>query len=248
MISAVSRLYRTIFCRGGYGVHSPFAFDLITNVMEERGMYYCYEMLDHLRLQLQRGNGKIECGDKELTVKQAMRKYCFSTGGYKLLFRLANRFRPEKILIAGSGLGLTPLAIAAYSKNVDCMVLEPEPSIAMIARNMIKKYAHSSISVYEHNGSESELSELKPFDFIIWGKNGLSAAGFSLEVFEKMLRYVTDESVMVISGINASRADKRIWETLCAHNRVSMTFDLYSFGIVFFTPKLNRKTYKCIPL
>ncbi|MDR0699085.1 MAG: hypothetical protein LBG28_07720 [Tannerella sp.] len=248
MISAIGRFYRAIFCRGGYGVHSPFAFDLITNVIEERCMYYCYEMLDNLRLQLRRENCKIECGDKALTVKRAMRKFCFSTGGYKLLFRLANRFRPGKILIVGSGLGFTPLYVTAYSKGVDCIVFEPEPSIAIIARNMIKKYAHSSISVYDNNCSESDLSELKQFDFIVWGKNRPFAADFTLEVFENMLRHITDESVMVIYGINESRADKRIWEKLCAHTRVSVTFDVYSFGIVFFTPKLNRKTYKCVPL
>ncbi|MDR2774525.1 MAG: hypothetical protein LBC19_07265 [Tannerella sp.] len=248
MISAINRLYRTTFYRGGYGVHSPFAFDLITNVIEERRMYYCYEMLDNLRLQLRRENCKIECGDKALTVKRAMRKFCFSAGGYKLLFRLANRFRPGKILIVGSGLGLTPLYATAYSKGVDCIVFEPEPSIAIIARNMIKKYAHSSISVYDNNGSESDMSELEQFDFIVWGKNRPFAADFTFEAFENMLRHITDESVMIISGINESHANKRIWEKLCAHTRVSATFDVYSFGIVFFTPRLNRKTYKCIPL
>jgi hypothetical protein len=248
MISAVRRLYRTIFCRGGYGVHSPFAFDLITNVIEERCMYYCYEILDNLCLQLQQDSYRIKCGDKELTVKQAMRKFCFSTGGYKLLFRLANRFHPGKILIVGSGLGLTPLYVAAYSKNVDCIVFEQEPSIAIIARNMIGKYARSSISVYDNVYGGSDLPELGNFDFIVWGENKPFAAGFSLEVFEDMLRHVTDKSVMVISGINESRTDKRIWKKLCAHPRVSVTFDLYSFGIVFFTHKLNRKRYKCIPL
>ena len=32
--------------RCGYGVHSPFAFDFLTNVVYERGVYYAYSDLD----------------------------------------------------------------------------------------------------------------------------------------------------------------------------------------------------------
>jgi hypothetical protein len=234
-----------IFCRGGYGVHSPFAFDLITNVIEERHLYYCYEMLDSLRLQLRQENRKIKCGNKELTVRQAMRRLCFSAGGYRLLFRLANRFHPGKILVAGSGLGLTPLYVTACLKGADCIVFEPEPALAVIARNMIEKYARSSIQVYS---GKPDMSELKDSDLIVWGKEISFAATFSPEAFEKMLRLAAEKSIMIVSGINESRADKQAWKKLCSHPRVSVTFDLYSFGIVFFTPKLNRRTYKCIPL
>lgn len=34
--------------RCGYGVHSPFAFDFITQVIYERGQYYAYKELDGL--------------------------------------------------------------------------------------------------------------------------------------------------------------------------------------------------------
>jgi hypothetical protein len=244
MISAVNKLYRSIFCCGGYGVHSPFVFDLITNVIEEKRRYYCYEMFDNIRFQLKRESCRIKCGDRELTIRQALNRFDFSVKGHELLFRLANRFRPEKILVAGSCLGLTPLYITAYSKNANCIVFEPEPSVAVIARNMIKKYAHSSINIYENIPHEFDIPALNNLDFIVWGKT--ETGFFSLNAFEYILRYVMDGSVMIISGINASHADKRTWKALCTHPKVSVTLDLYSFGIVFFTPKLNRKSYKCI--
>ncbi|MDR1381406.1 MAG: hypothetical protein LBJ47_08010 [Tannerella sp.] len=246
-------LYRTVFCRGGYGVHSPFAFDLITNVIEEKRPFYCYEMLDNMRLQLRRESRCLRCGDRELTAKQALRRLCFSAQGYRLLFRLANRFHPGKILAVGSGMGLTPLSVTACSTDAGCVVFEPEPSVAVIARNLIKKYARSSIGVHVGMPGEPEPPDLNRFDFIVWGTSGAErgagfAADFSPEAFEKLLRYAADESVMIISGINGSRAAKKTWKGICAHPGVSVTMDLYSLGIVFFSPKLNRKTYKCIPL
>jgi predicted O-methyltransferase YrrM len=243
----VRRLCRTVFCRGGYGVHSPFAFDLITTVIEERSRYYCYGMLDDLRAQLRQERRRIRYGGRELTVRRAIRRLCFSTEGCRLLFRLANRFRPAKILVVGSGFGLTPLYVTACVKGADCLVVEPSPVAAVIARNLIRKYAHSSISVYDGKSGDSALPDLTGFDMIVWGKTGVPETALSAAAVERMLRYATSDSLLIVAGINESRAAKQAWKGLCVRPEVSATFDLYTFGIVFFTPKLHRKTCRCIP-
>jgi predicted O-methyltransferase YrrM len=244
MAPLFERLHRLLFCRGGYGIHSPFAFDLITTVIEEKRAYYCYEALDRIRLQLQRENRKIRCGNKELSMKKAMRTCCFSVEGYRLLFRLANRFHPEKVLVIGSGMGLTPLYVSACSKKTDCVVFEPDPPVAVVARNVVRKYARSSIKIYDRIFDGFDAPEPEPFDFIVWGKG----VDFPFHAFENMLRYVTGRSVMVVCGINRSAADRQVWSRVCTHPEVSVTFDLYSLGIIFFNSKLHRKTYKGIPV
>jgi hypothetical protein len=244
MASIFGRFYRRLFCRGGYGVHSPFAFDLITTVIEEKRAYYCYERLDNIRLQLQGENRKVKCGNKDLTVKKALRTYCFSTDGNRLLFRLANRFHPEKILIIGSGLGLTPLYVSAHSQKTDCIVFEREPSMAVIAREVVRKYARSSVKIYDKIFGEVDVPGLENADFIVWGKG----ADFSFHSFEHILRYVTGQSIMIICGITGSSADKGVWDKVRTHPEVITTFDLYAFGIIFFNSKLPPKTYKTIPM
>jgi hypothetical protein len=126
---------------------------------------------------------------------------------------------------------------------------------------MVKKYARSSINIYDNIPGKFDMPALNNFDLIVWGKtntgfppgkndpaagSSVFTADFSLSAFEHICRYVTEESVLVISGINASRANRQTWKALCAHPKVSVTLDLYSFGLVFFTSKLNRKSYKCI--
>lgn len=71
--------------RCGYGVHSPFAFGLITDVVYEKKAYYAY---------------------KEL--KQEQKKQYWEQGlpkGYgkvnRLLFRLVNRMQPQRIIQVG---------------------------------------------------------------------------------------------------------------------------------------------------
>jgi hypothetical protein len=248
MTSLFNRFYRGLFCSGGYGVHSPFAYDLITTVIEERRAYYCYEMLDRIRLQLQRENAIIRCGASDLTVKKVLQEYCFSTEGYRLLFRLTNYFRPEKTLVIGSGLGLTPLSVTAYARKTDCVVFEPEPSLAVIAHNMVKEYARSPIQIQDDFFAESGLPEMRNIDFIVWGSVSASTAADarSFGFFERLLRCVTDRSVLVIDGLRDSSAGRQVWKEVCNHPKVSVTFDLYSFGLVFFNSKLYRKTYRCV--
>jgi len=287
MIAFIDRLYRMLFCHGGYGVHSPFVFDLITNVIEEQMPYYCYEQLHTVRLQLLQDKRKITVRNRTIsekkptagletstpttvrnrtmTIKKAINRYCFTEPEDRLLFRLANYFQPKTIFIAGSHFGLTPLYLTAYSKDTTCIVIESEPSIAAIAQEYIKKYAAASIvfPVVEDKHFESPGR----LDFIVWSHSFTSFPihnptnnatlpqsdfipsfdeALSLVNFDRFLSYINDESVMVISGIHASSNDRKVWNAICVHPKVTVTIDLYRFGIVFFNPKYHQQTYKSV--
>lgn len=58
----------------GFGIHSPFAFRLITEVLNEKTPYYCYGAVDSW-------GGPVPAGD------------------LKLLVRLLSRFRPERVAL-----------------------------------------------------------------------------------------------------------------------------------------------------
>lgn len=88
--------------RRGYGVHSPFAFDFITGVVYEHGIYYAYSGLDALYgLQVNR----IGCF---VHLRKAYRRRCA-----RLLFRISNYVHPDYILV----LGRAERWIDGYLKN-----------------------------------------------------------------------------------------------------------------------------------
>ena len=62
----------------GYGVHSPFVFDLITNVIKEKAVYYDFGRIESM--------GEIREKEKKL---------------YRLLFRLAEYFSYRDVLCVG---------------------------------------------------------------------------------------------------------------------------------------------------
>ena len=71
--------------RCGYGVHSPFAFSLITDVIYEKMPYYAY---DSLKKEQKKLTGKRGCSKGLQKVN-------------RLLFRLVNRVQPATVVEAG---------------------------------------------------------------------------------------------------------------------------------------------------
>ena len=249
MIATINKIYRFIFCRGGYGVHSPFVFDLITNVIEDKYAYYSYEKFNVVRKQLKEDIRKIKCKNRRYTVKEVFRKFCFSKHEGRLLFRLANHFQSRTIYVVGCDLGLMPLYLNSWSKSTHCVVFETEQEPATIARNVVEKYSSALVEIlYTFNPEDFNNSS---FDLIVWGKQFSNSpeekennySTFSIEAFNRLLPFIKKNSIMVISEINASRKNKDTWRKVCAANEVTVTLDLYSLGIVFFDPKLHRKTY-----
>lgn len=76
--------------RRGYGVHSPFAFNFITSVVYERGVYYAYEHLE-TKYGLH-ANGFFRLLQPETAYKRRMGR---------LLFRISNYVHPDFILLGG---------------------------------------------------------------------------------------------------------------------------------------------------
>lgn len=72
--------------RQGYGIHSPFAFGLVTKVFYERGAYYAYAPLRKMRRQIV--HNTTERGDR-------------------LMLRLINAFQPNDCFIGGEQTQLT---------------------------------------------------------------------------------------------------------------------------------------------
>lgn len=79
----------------GYGVHSPFVFDLITNVIKEKAIYYDFERIEAM------GN-----------IREKERKL------YRLLFRLAEYFSYRNVLCVGVRTPWVSRYLTAVSKHM----------------------------------------------------------------------------------------------------------------------------------
>ena len=235
---SINRLYRKFFCRGGHGVHSPFVYDLITTVIEEKKPYYCYERLSAIRKQLEKNSTRIDLDYCVYMVNDVLKKHCLTEHEDQLLFRLANRFQPKNTYVIGSDMGLALLYLTSWSEYANCIVFEPHQSMAHFACEIVDKYSSASIDIRVFHDTEIEKDE--KIDFIVLN------SPFCEEVYKIFLRHINDNSIMVVTGINDSQKNRNTWKAVCSDPKVTVTIDLFSIGIASFNPKLPRKTYKSI--
>jgi hypothetical protein len=157
----------------GHGVHSPFVFQLITQVLNDDRYFYAYAEVE---TNTQRGlQGGVSAKNKSLLHIQQTK---FS----RLLFRLANYFSPSVILELGSNWGIHTAYLSAASQDavlinisdaqalpdvvkshpqVDCVLINPDfPAASLdtcIAQLIPVMEEHSVLILAEpHQHTEQE--------------------------------------------------------------------------------------------
>ena len=231
------KLYRKLRYRKGYGVHSPFIYNLITKVIEEKIPYYVFEDIENFRKELLNCENPV----KTLTAQETQTK---NYGA--LLFRLVNFFKCRTVLQIGSFTGLMSLYLALpLRKSCECYSLEEKPGLLEPALTFAEKYSLTNLHLMEGVYTDN-LLRLKPeiasFDFIFINTRG------DYEKTREALRltetFIYPDTVMVIDNIRQNKSMKKLWEELKNRPDVGLTIDLLSLGLVFFNTKLHKQHYK----
>jgi predicted O-methyltransferase YrrM len=222
-------LYRRILRRKGHGVHSPFVYNLITKVIDERCPYYRFSDIERLRRQLP---SKEQAAHKAIRPKQDA-----------LLFRLTHYFRSKHIVQIGASTGLSTLYLTSYARGVKCITLEKLPEQAAVARWVYEQAGCTWVDLRVGDYSAllpGILEEMGTVDFVFFN-TGREVSDASL--FDTCAKYAKADTVFVFEGIKNSRSMRGLWKMICARPDVTVTIDLYSMGLVFFNKKLHKRNY-----
>ncbi|WP_455628663.1 O-methyltransferase [Parabacteroides chinchillae] len=244
-------LYRGLRYRKGFGVHSPFVFNLITKVIEEKCPYYSFYDIELIRKQLLFKEEIITYPDKRQqekiksrTIAQVVEREAIKPKHGALLFRLTNHFKSVNILQLGPAMGLSTLYLTSYANGLKCIALENIPAFASIAQWVFGKASHNTIDL--RTGSYKELlpqalKDLDKLDFVFF--NTLYEQQNNIWLFNECIKHIHNDTVFVFEGIKSSRKMRSFWNEICAHPEVTVTIDLYSLGIVIFNKKLHKRDY-----
>lgn len=244
-MSTWAQLRRKLFHRKGYGVHSPFVFDLITNVIEQRLPFYGYKDIDLIRLHLQLHDRQITQNGKQHSIQRYLKKQAISQKEGELLFRLTNHYKPHTILVVGSSLGLAPLYLTGYASPLQCITLESEADIAAIAQKSIERKTNPSIQIIQGDPSttlQEALQQFKRIDCLYLCKE-LQVEKLD-EIYRACLPFLHDKSMVIIRGIHSSSEKYTYWKQVCTSPKITVSVDVYKLGLIFFRPKLHKRMYK----
>ena len=242
-----------------YQVHSPFVFELINDVLEDDRSFYVFENLEWLREDLKKSDAVIEKKDfgagsksenKATTTVASIAKYNQShPRTAQFLFKLTNRFKPKTMIELGTSLGITTMYQAFGSTDGEMHSIEGCPSTAIVARNIINDFEADNVTI--HTGIFESvlpkiLEQVKQLDYIFIDGNHRKEP--TIDYFEKCLPYIHDESIIVFHDIRWSEGMAAAWAEVQAHERVTLTLEIYDFGVAFFRPEqLEKQHFSLLP-
>ena len=235
----------------GYGVHSPYLYQFLENVVYDKSSFYIFSNIEAVRRNLindKRILSVIDFGtgkDGKYTISQIAKNSLKQAKYGQLLFKAVNFSKSKNVLELGTSFGLTTSYLASSSTDIKCISLEGSTEIAKVAKENFKKLQVENIKIITGNIDHTlnnALNEFDQIDFIFLDANHRLPQVYSY--FEQCLTKVHDKTVLVIDDIYWSANMENAWSKIKSHELVTSTFDFFQFGIVFFRQDLYKKHYK----
>ena len=238
-----------------HSIHSPFMFDLYTNVITDKSAFYAFGKIEGIRSKMLLSSEKIPVQDfgtggeeknqRMLSLSFIARKYVKPKKEGQLLFRLVNYLHPANLLELGTSLGITTLYLATPQSKSRVVTIEGCPNTAAVAQKNFKMAGVTNIYQVTGEISVSLPAALKQFeriDFVYFDAN--HRKGPTLDYFNACLRLHHANSVFVFDDIYWSKEMAAAWNEIRNHPAVTITVDLYTMGIVFFREGQPRQHFR----
>lgn len=250
-IKRFARHWLTAKPKGGFGVHSPFAFHFITNVIEEKLPYYCFSMVEKSRHSLLRDKRTIDVTDYG-TGPSCPKRICdIASNSLKkaslaqVIFRIAISNRSKEILELGTSLGITTLYLAKTDSKAHITTLEGCPNTAAVARNLLDNAGVRNVEVIVGDIGKTlddAISRHNRLDLVFFDANHRKEP--TIRYFEKCLPKVSANTIFIFDDIYHSAEMEEAWNEIKSHPAVRVSMDFFHFGVIFFNKTLQIEHYK----
>jgi predicted O-methyltransferase YrrM len=236
----------------GHGMHSPFVYNFIINVLNDKKQYDCYLPIEKRRQQLKKDTTVIEVEDfgagssviktKERMVKNIAASSLKPKKFAQLLFRIAKYYQPKTVLELGTSFGITTSYLASAGAKV--FTCEGSPAIANIAMRTFEQLHVKNTQLTEGDFAKTLpllLQQLKTVDLAFIDGNHRKAP--TLDYFTQLLSHINSSSILIFDDIHWSADMEAAWEEIKAHPAVTLSIDLFFIGLVFFSPDFKVKQH-----
>jgi predicted O-methyltransferase YrrM len=246
------RYYLTAANGRGHGMHSPFVFEFITKVLNDRQRYPAYDAVERLRSRLLLDHTPLRIEDlgagsayrtttHTRTVADIAGKAAKPPRLGQLLHRFARHYQPSTILELGTSLGISTAWLATGAPNAAVYSIEGAPEIAAAAeRNLQSLHLNPTVLT----GSFDDqlpllLPRITPIDLaFIDGNHRLEP---TLRYFNTLLPHLSPSSALIFDDIHWSAEMEAAWTAIKADPRVLLTIDIFFLGFVIFRDDFKVK-------
>lgn len=238
----------------GHGVHSPFVFNFIKNVLRDTTDYPEYAVVEKRRQNLLNDRTIIEVEDfgagsgllksKQRFVKDIARSSLKPAKFAQLLFRITRYYKPKTILELGTSLGVTTAYLAFGNQAASVTTCEGAASIAGVATETFTQLQVKNIQVVQGDFAltlPTLLKQIKPIDLAFI--DGNHRRNPTLDYFSQLLQVSTPGTILIFDDIHWSEEMEAAWQEIQQHPRVTLTIDLFFIGLVLIDPSFKVKQH-----
>ena len=237
-----------------YQVHSPFIFELAENILEDEREYYAFLEGEKLRDLMKKNFSQIQITDfgagsksgnkKTKSISQIAKTAASRKWQCQTMFRLVNFLKPKTMLELGTSLGVSTLYQAKAATNAQFISLEGDPEIAKVAKFNLKEFKTENVEIEIGEFGKTRLpscQKLGKLDYVFFDGNHQLKP--TIEYFETCLNFAHNESVFVFDDIHWSSEMEKAWNKIKSHPQVTISLDLFHFGVVFFRKEKKEKEH-----
>lgn len=240
--------------RGISNIHSPFVYDFMQHVLYDHRHFYVYDEIEALRRRMLASKEEITITDYGAaasstapvtkSIGQVLKTSANPARQAQLLFRIAEHYQCRKIIELGTSLGISAMYLAACSRKARVITLE---GAAALSQRAIKNFHALNIQNIEVLTGRFEqtfpaaLQQSEKADLIFFDGNHRKEA--TLGYFHQALPYIHENSIFIFDDIHWSSGMKAAWKQIIAENQVTLSIDLFYFGIVFFRKQLSKQNF-----
>lgn len=238
-----------------HGVHSPFVYQLIDEVIYDLKSKDEYKNIEDLRKSLtfderlitvtDLGAGSHINNNKQKSVAQIAENALKPRKLAQLIYRLAKKSNPSNIIELGTCLGVTTSYLATAAPQAQIITMEGCPQTAAVAAENFVKLGLENISLKVGDFNDNlpiQIEELPQLDFVFIDGNHRKDA--TLNYFNWCLPKTHENSLLIFDDIYWSKGMKEAWEEIKNHPDVSCTIDLFWIGLVFFRKGQAKEHFK----
>lgn len=239
-----------------HSVHSPFVYNIVDEIVNDNKIFPEYSKIDHSLKSLASNSRIIEITDFGRSSAKSKYEYRLESIAHihktssvsrkygRLLFRLVRKFNPQTIIEIGTSLGVSTSYLALAAPEAKIISLEGCSVKAQVAESLFEKLnitnVHIHIGQFENILPES-IKSISKLDFAFI--DGHHRYKPTLQYFNLLLSKVKPDSCFVFDDIHWSAEMEKAWNEITDNEAVTVSIDLFRFGIVFFNKELSRQKF-----
>ncbi len=250
---ALRYIHYLLTSKDKYSIHSPFIFDFVENVINNKETKTCLS-IKKIRKELLKSKDKIRITDfgagsqinrnKIRKIKDIARHSSKNEKFGRLLYRIAKHYKSKNILELGTSFGISTSYLAKANKESTVYSFEGCPESIKIAKNNFEKLNINNVNIIEGEFERTLIQKIKSInkiDLIFIDGNHQEIA--TIKYFKTLLKYANNNTIFIFDDINWSKGMMKAWKKIKENPNTTVSINLFFVGIIFIKKELSKEHF-----